>query len=319
VRPLLAIAAAAALALSSNASAAPDFAPNPKQSFEGFVAINPPRADVPVGALWIDGYGPTGDGASGDNIDTVRSLSSVNIDKNLQLALTAGILNLLGIDPKASDHYTAHFSDLSIVRVKDLARLSGPKGEPRVVEGLKAGSVTVSSDSDFALNGQKTGWSAVTGSTSEGRTRSYSIEAHDMFIAIHVATPELTRGADRELRISDNGKSAAFDGFLLLISPGSCPTAAPCPSRVSVAKVNSQAVLTGDAAQLQAGTEAKIKLPVPVADGTGGLFNSLSVRWLPPCGQQKQEACAKEPRLLAHYEGSRLHDVTALHAKAWLG
>jgi hypothetical protein len=48
--------------------AAPDFAPNPKQAYQGFVAINPPRADVPVGALWINNYGPTGDAAGSDPV-----------------------------------------------------------------------------------------------------------------------------------------------------------------------------------------------------------------------------------------------------------
>src|SRR4051812_48418383 len=138
VRSLLAVAGAAALSACVSASAASDFAPNPRQAFDGFVGINPPRADVPVGALWINGFGPTGEGTAADNLETVKSLNVLSIDKNLQLELTFGLLNLLGIDPKARDHYTARFTDLSVVRVKDLTRLAGVKGEPRIVEALKA-------------------------------------------------------------------------------------------------------------------------------------------------------------------------------------
>ena len=58
MRPLLALIPLACLLSSPSVFAAPDFAPNPKQAFAGFVAINPPRADVPIGALWIDGFGP---------------------------------------------------------------------------------------------------------------------------------------------------------------------------------------------------------------------------------------------------------------------
>jgi hypothetical protein len=45
----------------------------------------------------------------------------------------------------------------------------------------------------------------------------YSIEAHDMFIAIHVATAELTRSREQFLKISEDGSSARIDNFLIAI------------------------------------------------------------------------------------------------------
>jgi len=309
---------AATLVLPSAASAAEDFAPSPRQPFIGFTGINPPRADVPVGALWIDGYGPTGTGASTDNLETIRSLSSLSIDKNLQLALTLGLLDLLGIDPRARDHYTAHFSDLSIVRVKDVGRLSGPKGEPRIIEALKAGSVSVSSDTEIGLNAEKTGWqSTLTGSTSNDRTRTYAIEAHDMFIAVHVETPEITRGPDREVRLGDDVASARIDDFLLLFSRGGCALKIPCAPAIGIAKINSQTVSQVDAVQLQAAAETRLQLPVPVADGHGGLFDTLVVRWVAPCPRQKEEGCTSHPTMLVHYEGTRLKDLDVIRANGW--
>jgi hypothetical protein len=99
VRPLFPLVCAAALLLPPSASAAPDFAPNPKQAFDSFVAINPPRVDVPVAALWTNGFGPTGDGARKDNLETVRSINGLSIDRNLHLSLNIGLLQLVGIDP----------------------------------------------------------------------------------------------------------------------------------------------------------------------------------------------------------------------------
>lgn len=96
-RIILALIFAPTILLGSAAGAAPEFAPNPRQSFEGFAAVNPPRAEVPVGALWINGYGPTGGGASKDNLETVRSLNSLTMDKNLQISLNVSLL-----DPSAS-------------------------------------------------------------------------------------------------------------------------------------------------------------------------------------------------------------------------
>jgi hypothetical protein len=320
MRPLLRVVGAAALlALAPCVEAAPDFAPNPKQAYQGFVAINPPRADVPVGALWINNYGPTGDAAGSDNLETVKSLSGLSIDKNLQLDLNVGLLNLLGIDPKAHDHYVAHFSDISIVRVKDVSRLSGTKGEPRIVEALKAGTVTVSSDSGMGLTGQTTGWQTggVMASTNNDRTKTYSIEAHDMFIAIHVATPAVTQSKEQELRIAADGKSARIDDFLLVITRPNCPAPTPCSPNFGIAKLNTQTATPGNLVALAANGDAHMRLPVPIADGQSGLYQDLVLRWLPPCTEHKAEGCRKDPRLFGHYEGTRLQDLDGFKAKNW--
>lgn len=313
-----ALLVAAALVAAVPVSAAPDFAPNPRQAFDGFRAINPPRADVPVGALWVPGYGPTGVSAGPDNLETARSLSSVTIDKNLQLSLSVGILQLLGIDPKARDHYTARFSDLSIVRVKDIARLDGPKGEPRIVEALKAGSVTVTSDTDIGLSGQSIGnqLSTVSGSTTNDRTRTYSIEARDMFIAIHVATPELTSGEERELHLSPAG-TAEIEGYLLVLKPEPCTLPQPCDTSVGVAKLNTQTAAPASMVPLISKGDTSLRLPVALADGHGGLFDTLVVRRVPACGEMKIEGCRREPRYFGHFAGSRLQDLGDPDAKGW--
>ncbi|MFL6725206.1 MAG: hypothetical protein ACJ8FS_01675 [Sphingomicrobium sp.] len=321
MRPLLAIIYPAALLLSTAAVAAPDFAPNPRQAYVGFVAINPPRAEVPVGALWIDGYGPTGAAADKDNLETLRSLNSLTIDKNLQLALSVGLLDLIGIDPKLRDHYVAHFTDLSMVRVKDISKLAGPKGEPRIIEALKAGSVTISSDSDFGLNAQSIGFqkSNVNGSTSNDRARTYSIEAHDMFVAIHVATPELVASPERELHLSNDLRSAQIDDFLILISREKCAQRSiPCRPSIGVVKENSfgAAPLTS-ATDIGSDFSARLSLPVPIADGKGGLFDSLLVRWVASCPEARSEGCRDRPRLFARYAGTRLADLASIRAKSW--
>jgi hypothetical protein len=319
MRPLPAIVAASALSASVSATAASDFAPNPHQAFVGFVAINPPRADVPVGSLWINGFGPTGPGATQDNVETVRSLSNLTIDKDLQLSLSLGILDLLGIDPKARDHYTARFTDLSIVRVKDLSRLAGTKGEPRIIEALKAGTVTVSTDSDIGLSGQTlTQQWHVSGSTTNDRSRAYSIEARDMFIAIQVATPEVTQTKEQELRTASDGKSAAVDDFFIVVSANQCaPAPAICPPRFGVSKINTQTAAPAETVAAGADGRARVKLPVPISDGQGGLFEVIALRWVPSCSERKAGGCRGNPRLFAHYEGNRLTDMKVVEAKGW--
>ncbi len=302
------------------AHAAPDFVPSPRQAFEGFVAINPPRPDVPVGALWIEGFGPTGSGAEKDNLETVRSVNSLTIDKNLQLSLSLGLFDLIGIDPKLRDHYVARFSDLSIIRVKDLSKLEGLKGEPRVVEALKAGSITISTDNGFALNARTIGFEQndAVGSTSNDKSRAYSIEARDMIIAIRVATPELIRSDERELRLSDDLRSAQIDDFLLLISRDKCSTTPPaCRPAVGIAKQNSYGAVQAATSDIGTDFTARLSLPVPIADQRGGLFDRLFLRWIAACSDENADGCRSRPRLFARYEGSRVTDVKMTKARGW--
>jgi hypothetical protein len=78
----------------SPATAMPDFVPSPSGIYEDFTALAEPRTEVPVGALWVEGYGPTGEGAAADNIATIKSLTGVTINRETHLGLFSGILNL---------------------------------------------------------------------------------------------------------------------------------------------------------------------------------------------------------------------------------
>ena len=318
MRPLLALSAAIGLSTSACAGASPSFAPSARQAFEGFVGINPPRAEVPVGALWIEGYGPTGEPAPADNVETVRSLNGLTIDKNLQLSLSFALFDLLGIEPKARGHYAARFADLSIVKVKELARLSGPKGEPRIIEALKAGTVTVSSDSEFGLNGQKLGFqNRVDGSGTTGRTASYAIEARDMFIAIRVASYEIIESKERELKAPGDSPVAALDGYAIALSREHCAApSAGCRPKVTVGKPG-----TGleSLPPVTFGTDdsALLTLPVPIADGQGGLYTALRLRWVAPCAERARAGCRKKARLYARYAGTRLEDAPLRASGRW--
>lgn len=317
--------AVCAVMLSCPAAAGPSFVPNPRQSFEGFVAINAPRSEVPVGALWIDGYGPTGGAAAPDNLETIRSLSGITIDRGLQLSLTAGLFNLIGIDPRYRDRFTARFTDLTIVRVRDVSRLSGPKGEPRIVEALKAGNVVVSTEGEVGLNARTIGFEVrrVEGTSSSGRTRSYAIEGRDLFIAIRVATPMLTSSREQELKLAHpaNDLSARLEDYLLTLQGRGCDDHAGrrcVVERIGIVKLNSFSPDRPDVfTPLDEQGVARLQLPVPASDEEGGLYDALRVRWEAPCEVRPVEGCGRRGRLLAQFSGTRLHDLRFPDAKGW--
>lgn len=323
---LLAAICASALVPATAPASSPSFVPNPRQAFQGYVAINAPRPDVPVGALWIDGFGPTGSAAPLDNLETVRSLNGVTIDKGLQLALTAGLFSMFGIEPRLRDRYTARFTDLTIVRVKEVSQLAGPKGEPRIIEALKAASITISRDGEIGLSARTTGWQQrdIEGVSSNGRSRNYAIEGRNLFIAMRIATPRLVTGKESALDITSAGPAnarARIDDYLITMEESSCAAGSRMhcpPASYGVVKLNSYPV-SKPQKQVESKLEAetKLTLPVPVADGDGGLFDSLIVRWVAPCGVRRAEHCRKEPRLLVRYVGTALEDFTSPDAKGW--
>jgi hypothetical protein len=206
------------------------------------------------------------------------------------------------------------------VRVKDVAKLTGPRGEPRIVEALKAGTVTVSSDSAFGLNARTIGFQdrSAEGSTTSDRARNYAIEARDMFIAVHVATPELVASTERELKLSKDLRSARLDDFLLLISREKCSAGTVCRPAIGVAKQNSYgSAAKTDAVDTAVDFSARLALPVPIADGHGGLFDALLIRWVAPCSEGAVSGCRAEPRLFARYAGTRLVDLATVSPRSW--
>jgi hypothetical protein len=314
------------LAVPAGASAGPDFVPKPSQAYDGFVALNPPRAEVPVGSLWIDGYGPTGDAAASGNVVTVRSLNGMTIDHNLQVNLSAGLLELIGIDPRFRDHYTARFTDLSIVRVKDVSQLAGAPGEPRIVEALKAASVTVSSEGEIGLNARTTGFEMknVQGNGTSGRTRTKMIEGRDLFIAIRVATLELVAGNERKVELapgSSGERVADVDDYRIYIrldcSPAATTLPTPACSGPGAAVVKLSSHPSAAPAAFEPFTEAgsvDLKLPVPTADGKGGLYDRMVVQFAGRCTLSATERCRD---IRVRYAGQRLHDLNRPKANGW--
>jgi hypothetical protein len=63
--------------------------------------------------------------------------------------------------------------------------------------------------------------------------------------------------------------------------------------------------------------ETRLPLPVPAADGQGGLFDALMVRWIAPCAVRRADHCRKQPRLVARFVGLRLEDLKSPDAKGW--
>jgi hypothetical protein len=300
------------------AAATADPVPDPGRAYQDFVALNPPRSDVAVGALWVKGYGPTGPGTSPDNLETVRGLAALSTDRQLQLSLTAGLFGLLGIDPHLRDHFSAHFSDISIMRVKDPTKLRGPPDEPHILEVLKVGSLSVSSDHDLGLGASGTGWPlwGANGQATADRSGQKSLEARDMVVAFKVGMLNRVATDERRLRLDDQGR-ASLETYIVSLASPACPQLPGCsaPPLLRISKPWSFADSAASAAvPFDRTGSAILDLPVPLADGHGGLLTRISARLDAGCHTLGDAACR---HVSVRFVGTRVTTLANPSAKGW--
>lgn len=274
------VAAALLPVLLSSCVVRPAFVPRPSGIYQRFTALTEPRVELPVGALWVTGYGPSGPGAAADNLVTERSLSGITFDNDLQLSFTAGLLKFFDLDPSIRNKVTARLADMSIVRVRDLAALPGPAGQPRLYEAVKVGTVTITTTRDVGLDIQSHALAqglAVIERGSTGAIRTYTIEGRDIFFAYRLARFLTTSGERQHLDVlPDRGWHVRLDGADIAFAPEATRTLANTCSAPS-GQLTSNGVPITDVA---AGASDRPKpLPVPISDGRGGLYDALLVRW----------------------------------------
>jgi hypothetical protein len=90
-----------------------------------------------------------------------------------------------------------------------------------------------------------------------------------------------------------------------------------CTPRVGIAKLNIETVASVSGEPLDGANKLILNLPVPIADGAGGLFDAVSLRWIDPCVELKADRCTGSSRLFATYQGTRLADDKIDHPKGW--
>jgi hypothetical protein len=266
----------------------PGFIPTTRHIYERFTPLAEPRPDVPVGALWIDGYGATGDGAATDNQETVRSLSGFTFDADFQASLTLGVLKFLDLDPSLRKKVVARFNDLSIIRVRDWSKLTGPTGEPRIYEALKAGTISITTTGSGGLDIESHALSQSTpviGRGATGITRTFVIDGKDLVFAIHVASyrPIATKPIVVMVSPKRSGTVALgrYDITLSMAGSAEAGKAAPCAPQITYRLMSSGQQDTGQSgtiAMAAKGGEQVIDVPVP-QQGLGGLLTGVRLSW----------------------------------------
>jgi hypothetical protein len=158
--------------------------------FSNFVAMKLPQREVPVGAKWLPGIGPTGPGADTDNLVTSQSVTNDVITSTLKRQLAFSVGTFLGLDANRSQTLDATFANLSVVRVSDLTKIRTVRaGDQLLYLAIKAGKISIKTDTGSAASlkaGAERKDVPVTLTASGGNTSVITLDGSDLFIAYQV-------------------------------------------------------------------------------------------------------------------------------------
>jgi hypothetical protein len=163
--------------------------------FRDYAALTVPRADIPVGAEWIPGVGPNGDGAS-DNISVAAGMSASTINTTLHRKIAFGLGSLLGLDADSATDRTVGLEGIEIHRVKDIGKLRLAAGQQVLFEGIKAKRILVTVDKARSAQLQAAAQAKgipITASIDAGSTRKITLDGSNLFLAYQVIALESPR------------------------------------------------------------------------------------------------------------------------------
>ena len=204
------------LALASCAASLAD--PREMPLFGGYTVLEIPTNEVPLGATWLQGYGPTGEGTGPDNIATESGLTAVTSSREQQRNVGLRAAPFVTINPSSRTRAAVNFSDVTIHRVKDLAALGFKPGESRIYEALRAGrlNVQVEQGSRSEVSGGARQFPVdLSGELSTQKQSNVGVEGNNLFVAYKVITaePRSTKASRGRFRQGDNGWAASVAGY----------------------------------------------------------------------------------------------------------
>ena len=177
-----------------------------------YTTLQTPKDNLPIGAEWIPGYGPNGDGTP-DNVTISKGFASSSIKSQTRNQIGASLGAVLGISLDINKIKNVELEGIEIHRVADLSKLPLKAGQQVIFEGIKAKRVTITVDkgADAGLSASTTvdGIAAV-GKVDVGNSSKITLNGVDLFLAYQVASFNNPTTASKTLS-HGGGKEVIFN------------------------------------------------------------------------------------------------------------
>jgi hypothetical protein len=114
--------------------------PNP---LVGYKVMDNPRSFVPVGAIWINNYGPNGIGVADENIEIVEGVDRYSFNSSTNAEATLSVARMVGLSSRNAKNIDVIIEGLQMYRVRDIFSLGVTSGQNVLYEAVKAKSIKI--------------------------------------------------------------------------------------------------------------------------------------------------------------------------------
>jgi hypothetical protein len=170
----------------------------------GYKLMDAPTSDLPIGAEWRQGIGPSGSSTGPDNIVVRRSFSTLSLSRSARRGLEIKLAEYIGLEPNTEAKLSATISEVTIASVRDGTLLPLAVGDMYLADAMKASRITIETGSQVAARLASDLGARGVRVTTEGHTDgvdTLTLDGADLYFAYRVMRLELASDGTRVARV----------------------------------------------------------------------------------------------------------------------
>lgn len=180
--------------------------------FDKYTVMITPKADVPVGARWIPGVGPSGS-RTDDNVSISAGSAASKITSTTKRQMSLSVAQFFGFSDNSSQSIDVSLESLEVHRVIDLTKLKIKPGEQVLYEAIKAKKIVFRTDNINAaqLKANATARSIpIDAEASASGGSAITLDGSNLFLAYQVV--QLKPAKLSTVRKAHNGQEVTISG-----------------------------------------------------------------------------------------------------------
>lgn len=215
MRNLIAIGMITAACMATPSNAKKAAAPvNPLSKYQ---AMAVPRSEVPIGAEWLVGIGPNGEGTPAGNISISKGLSAVALSEDTKKKISFALGSFLGLNSDKAQKLEAKYADLEIHRVRSFGALETVvAGQDLLYEAVKVRNIEITVEEGSVAGIQAAanvkGVPLSAGASKDGK-RTLTIDGSNLFVAYQAVRISPATTKTTKAFISKDGSEATVDNY----------------------------------------------------------------------------------------------------------
>lgn len=190
---------------------------NSAQLLPGYQSFNPPRTDVPIGAVWMDGPGYMGAGLPLAQI-RVQDAPDMLTDFSSRAAFEANIATMLGLSVDTGSDSSVQLKSIQIESVADYTDLPFGKADAFIVNAVRVKDFSIKTKSNNAgdISGEIAKKPGVSGaSVVASTTDTVDVSGSDLYVAYKVLRTSKPKIASKSLSFNYKPSRVTVDGYTL--------------------------------------------------------------------------------------------------------